>query len=122
MPSDRRRPDRLRQTLVDIRDNVELARSFVAGMSYEAFAADRRTVYAVIRALEIISEAVRRLPQEVCDRHEAIPWQDIRGAGNVYRHDYEDVLDARLWATVQGALDPLDHSVRAELARLPVEG
>lgn len=111
-PSDRRH-----QPLVDIRDNIALARGFVAGMSYDAFVADRRTVYAVTRALEIISEAARRVPEDVCARHPLVPWQDIRGAGNVYRHDYEDVLDSRLWATVQHALDPLDAAVHAELAR-----
>ena len=82
--------DRLRQTLAEVRDNIALARQFVGTMSYEAFAADRRTVYAVTRALEIVSEAVRRLPEGLCSRHPHIPWPDIRGAGNVYRHDDEE--------------------------------
>ena len=79
--------------LFHIRDNIHLARSFVAGFDYERFRADPRTVYAVTRALEIISEASRRLPATMKKRRAAIPWPDIAAAGNVYRHDYEDVRE-----------------------------
>jgi len=70
-------------------------------------------VYAVIRCLEIISEASRRLSDEIKDRNPHIPWVNMAGAGNVYRHDYEDVADE----TVQGSLEPLLDVVRDELQR-----
>jgi uncharacterized protein with HEPN domain len=56
------------QRLRDILENIDAIREFVAGTDFVTFAADRRTTYAVIRALEIISEAVRRLPPELTDR------------------------------------------------------
>lgn len=59
--------------LEDIRRQIELARSFVEGFTFESFQADRRTVYAVIRCLEIISEASRRLPDDLKARHPEIP-------------------------------------------------
>jgi len=43
------------------------------------------------RCLEIISEASRRLPSSLKERHPSIDWKRMAGAGNVYRHDYEDV-------------------------------
>ena len=52
------------QRLRDIVDNIDAIEVFTAGMELEAFAADRKTVYAVVRALEIVSEASRRLPSE----------------------------------------------------------
>jgi uncharacterized protein with HEPN domain len=61
------------QVLEDILDNIILASSFVSRMSYQEFLVDKRTVYAVIRALEIISEATRRLPEDICNRHPHIP-------------------------------------------------
>jgi len=100
----------------DIRYNIELARSFIAGHSYQTFCTDVRTAYAVVRALEIISEATRRLTTDLKNRH-PLPWQDIAGAGNVYRHDYEDVLNEIVWQTVQD-LEPLSRVVHAELGRL----
>ena len=110
------------QPLTAILENIRLARAFIAGLNYADFLVDRRTVYAVTRALEIISEAARRLPDELLERYPHLPWKDIKGAGNVYRHEYEDVLESMLWATVQQALGPLEAVVLAELKRLSEEG
>jgi uncharacterized protein with HEPN domain len=63
------RSDQSRQVLRDILENARLARAFVAGLDAASFAADRRTVYAVTRCREIISEATRRLGPSIRDRH-----------------------------------------------------
>jgi uncharacterized protein with HEPN domain len=101
------RSDNILTVLYDIRDNIDLARSFVAGYSFETFVHDRRTTYATTRCLEIISEASRRLPDEMKARHPHLPWPQIAAAGNVYRHDYEDVLEQIVWRTVHHGLDAL---------------
>ena len=97
-----------------IAHNINLAHRFIEGMNFEAFAADERTLYAVTRCLEIISEASRRLPNEMKARYPEVPWDRIAGAGNVYRHDYEDVLASILWHTVQQQLDGLQEAVMRE--------
>ena len=51
------------QRLSDIIDNVDAIHTFTTGLDFQAFRCDRKTVYAVIRALQIISEASRRLPE-----------------------------------------------------------
>jgi uncharacterized protein with HEPN domain len=108
--------------LRDIERHISLANEFVAGLEYEAFRNDTRTVFAVIRCLEIISEASRRLPDTLKDRHPSIPWKNMAGAGNVYRHEYEDVAAKLVWDTVQLALPPpqaaiLDAIVLGETGR-----
>jgi uncharacterized protein with HEPN domain len=108
--------DRARLALVDIRDNIGLARQFVAGLSAEAFAADRRAFYAVTRCLEIVSEAARRLPPSLRARHPELPWRAIMGVGNVYRHDYDNVVEEIVWRTVNDSLGPLLAAVERELA------
>jgi uncharacterized protein with HEPN domain len=118
MPSE---PSSSRSTdtaLRDIQHHVGLAEAFTAGFVLAAFKEDLRTVYAVTRCLEIISEASRRLPDELKDRHPGIAWKQMAGAGNVYRHDYEDVAAQIVWDTVQRALPPLKAAIEAELARL----
>ncbi len=70
MPS---KPTNPRAYLLHIRDNVTLARSFVGGLDYEGFRNNRLVFYGVTRALEIISEASRRLPDEIKARHPEIP-------------------------------------------------
>ena len=109
--------DRTRLALSDMRDNIELALSFVAGMSLDTFAADKRTFYAVTRCLEIVSEAARRLPPSLRGRHPELPWRAIMGAGNIYRHDYDNVVEQIVWQTVTRDLAPLLAVVEAELAR-----
>ena len=91
---------------------------FVGGIDYPSFHDDVRTVYAVTRCLEIISEASRRLPDEMKARHPSIAWKNMAGAGNVYRHDYEDVAAKLVWETVQLALPPLRNVIARELAAL----
>ncbi len=115
MPSKRSKP---KAYLFDIRDNIILARSFVDGFDYERFRDNHLIFYAVMRALEIISEASRRLPAAMKARRPEIPWQDVAGAGSVYRHDYEDVRQRDVWTTVQKHLPPLLAVVEAELRQL----
>lgn len=107
--------DRIRQALFDIRDNAVLATDFVGDMNVGAFTADRRTFYAVTRCLEIISEAARRLDDDLRARHSEIPWRAVMGSGNIYRHDYDDVAEALVWRTVKDSLPALLAAVEREL-------
>lgn len=63
------------QRLADIIDNVDAIQGFTAELDFPAFRADRKTVYAVVRALEIISEASRRLPDDLLRRSIGQPSQ-----------------------------------------------
>jgi uncharacterized protein with HEPN domain len=96
--------------------HIELAERFTRGRSFESFLEDLMPLYAVIRCLEIISEASRRLSEELKARHPYIPWREMATAGNVYRHDYEEVLPRRVWKTLQEELPPLRAVIERELA------
>ena len=106
------------RALRDIAHHVDLAASFAAGFDFERFRDDPRTVYAVTRCLEIISEASRRLPDDLKARHPAIAWKQMAAAGNIYRHDYEDVAASYVWVTLQNHLPPLCAVIDQELAAL----
>lgn len=115
MPSDE---EAARRWLEDIRHHIAMAERFAAGMSYETFKDDARTVYAVTRCLEIVSEASRRLPDALKARHPSIPWREMAAAGNIYRHEYEDVAASRVWRTVTVSLPPLRAAIEQELEAL----
>jgi uncharacterized protein with HEPN domain len=93
--------DAVSTPLRDIAYHIDLAVHFVTGFDGDAFKEDLRTVYAVTRCLEIISEASRRLPDALKARHPSIAWKEMAGAGNIYRHDYEDVAASYVWVTVK---------------------
>ncbi len=107
-----------RACLSDILFNIDLAKDFAEGFDYTRFLADMRTFYAITRCLEIISEASRRLSAKTKARHPEIPWRKVAGAGNIYRHDYEDVVHRLVWATVHESLPALRAVVEAELSTL----
>jgi uncharacterized protein with HEPN domain len=100
------------QRLTDIRENIDAIETFLGDLDLAAFRADRKTVYTVIRALEIISEASRRLPADVIARHPEIDWA---AAGNMYPHEYEAVDEALIWHTARHALAPLRATVEQEI-------
>ena len=104
-----------RDALADIRGNIARAMRFVDGLDLDGFLKDDKAFYAATRRLEIISEASRRLSPGFKDRHPEIPWKAVAGSGSIYRHNYEDVLERRIWQTIHEALPPLRAVVDAEL-------
>ncbi len=110
MPSDTDRA-----ALHDILHHLDLIREFTQDENSESFYVDIMRIYAVTRCLEIISEASRRVSDDVKARNQAIACKEMAGAGNIYRHDYEDVSAKRLWDTVQLALPALRAVIVAEL-------
>lgn len=109
------RSDASAAVLNDMLHHLALAEHFLGDLSLKQFAEDVRTVYAVTRCLEIISEASRRLPDEVRERHPHIAWRQMAAAGNVYRHQYEDVAARYVWNTVKQSLPSLRAVVETEL-------
>ena len=55
----------IRDYLLDISDSLNDIRNFIEEMTYEEFIVDRKTVNAVIRSLEIIGEAVKKIPESI---------------------------------------------------------
>ena len=100
--------------LREIPGQIDLAQNFGRGQDHDAFSANIMGVYAVTRCLEIISETSRRLSGALKARHPEIAWREVAGAGNIYRHDYEDVAAPRVWDTVQLAL-PLRAAIEREV-------
>jgi uncharacterized protein with HEPN domain len=108
--------------LRDILEHISLVRAWTEGMSLEEFAQDTRTRYAVQMALMIMGEAAEALPPELHERHPDVHWRGLADIGNTFRHQYWAVEHQITWAGLQKELDPLENSVRAELASLASEG
>jgi uncharacterized protein with HEPN domain len=109
--------NRPRQRLWDILENRDAIVAFTTGMTLAAYRCDRKTRYAVTRALEIISEASRHLPDALKARHPTIDWAGIAAVGNIYRHAYDTVDETLVWHTIEHDIAPLRTVIVAELAR-----
>ena len=84
----------------DVLKAMDDALTFVKDMNYDAFVKDRKTVYAVIRALEIIGEATENIPTQIKTHYPEIPWKDIAGMRDKVIHAYFGVDLRRVWSTV----------------------
>ena len=87
--------------LRDILDNMNLAEEFVEGRAYDEFTADRKTVYAVLRCLEVVGEAAKNVPLPVRERYPAIPWKDMAGMRDRLIHLYFGVSHEKIWRAVK---------------------
>jgi uncharacterized protein with HEPN domain len=108
--------DRARTALGEILRNIDLAEQFTRDIPVEQFVTDDLRLYATIRVLEIVSEASRRVPEEIKARHPEVPWRQIAAAGNIYRHGYDVVVPEVIWETAQTGFTALRSAVEAELA------
>ena len=107
-----------RARLLHILEEIDGVSAVVADMSYNEYRNSYVAVRVVERALEIISEAARTLPDEPLARYPEVEWSRIRGIGNFLRHEYHR-LDANiLWDIVTTKLPPMRPVVVRMLADL----
>jgi uncharacterized protein with HEPN domain len=85
--------------LADIIDSIKKIESFAEGFDFEEFSNDTKTIYAVVRALEIIGEATKNLPDSLKVKHPEVPWRDMAGFRDKVVHGYFGVDLEVVWDT-----------------------
>ena len=106
----------------DIRETIERVQLKIAGKTFAEFEADWEFRFVVQRAIEIISEAARRIPDELKAIRPEIRWSSIAGIGNVLRHEYHTVSNKVVWDVVQAELAPLKAAIEAIAASVDKRG
>jgi len=101
--------------LRDIAGAIEMIQRFTSEMDIDSFREDPKTVAAVERKLQIISEAAIRLGTDIEDRIPDLPWREIRGMGNWLRHRYDRIELDIIWKTTQQELPPLKAKILSYL-------
>ena len=87
--------------LEDMLANAERAVRFSEGMDYDSFAKDEKSIYAVIRAIEIIGEASQKIPNDVKAKYPEVPWREIASMRNKLVHEYFGINIQVVWQTIR---------------------
>ena len=98
--------------LEDILEAIDKIRTYTVGMSAGTFAADSKTLDAVLRNLEVIGEAVKRVPDEVRSQHQQVEWKKIAGLRDILIHQYFGIDAEIIWDVVQNKLPELERQIR----------
>ena len=96
-----------------MRDNALRVLTTMQGRSRSDLDDDEMLEAALIRWMEVVGEAARRVPLELRSRYPAVPWQDTTDLRNVLIHDYDTVDLDELWLVIQVHLPPLVQQLQA---------
>jgi uncharacterized protein with HEPN domain len=107
-----RSPQLLLEDIVESANKILL---YTAGLSFEEFLVDGKTVDAVVRNFEIIGEAANRLPEEIKEQYPSIDWHRIRGFRNRIVHDYMGIDYKIVWLIKENFLPSVISGIKGIL-------
>ena len=105
--------------LDDIIESCTLIARYIRGKSQTAFENDRQLQDAVARRLEIIGEAIKRLPANTRTKNPEITWSKAIGMRNILAHDYDDVDYDQVWSTIKELLPAFKKQIKVLLDANP---
>jgi uncharacterized protein with HEPN domain len=84
-----------------ILDSATAIAEYISGVKKAEFMHDPKLRDAVIRRLEIIGEATKRITEEIKERDKSIPWKQMAGLRDILIHDYAFVDPETVWTVAK---------------------
>jgi len=95
----------------DILDSINDVENFIDGMEFEDFIKDKKTIYSVVRAIEIIGEAAKNVPEQIRTKYPDVPWKQMAGMRDKLIHEYFGVDLEIIWETAKDDVPRLKTAV-----------
>jgi len=86
--------------LDDILFSIELIEKYIVGVTFASFDDSYDVQDKVLRRLEIIAEAAKKLPEEIRLQYVLVPWKSIIGLRNIITHTYDEVNLEEVWEII----------------------
>jgi uncharacterized protein with HEPN domain len=94
-----------------ILQSIGRIKSYLNGKDQQTFVDDFLTQDAVVRQLEIIGEATKRLSKKLRDANPNVPWLDMAGMRDILIHNYLGIEVELIWDTIQYDLTDLKNKL-----------
>jgi len=98
--------------LDDIIESTAKIKSYIAGMSFDDFLNDDKTIDAVLRNLEIIGEAAKRIPEKIRQKRSDIEWHKVSGLRNLLIHQYSGLDLEIVWQIITQKLPLFEQQIK----------
>jgi uncharacterized protein with HEPN domain len=96
-----------------ILDEIEYLASLRPSLTYDDFLNNKTTEHAVTRALEIIGEAAKNVPDAIKKEHPKIPWKFMTGLRDKVIHGYFAINYDIVWDVIQHKLPEIEPEIRS---------
>ena len=107
-----------KELLIDILEAIRRIESYVEGINYNQFLSDLKTQDSVVRNLEIIGEAVRKISDEIKNKNTLVKWRNIANLRNRLIHDYFGINLDIVWGILEEDLEYFKAQMRTILETL----
>lgn len=92
--------------LEDMRDSMQKIARYCDGLDFEQFRNNDLVVDAVVRNIEVIGEAAKKIPVAIQQQYPQVPWSQMYRMRNRISHEYFGLDHAIIWRVATQHLPP----------------
>jgi len=96
----------------DVLTSIHKIKVYTKGLSKKRFLGDEKTIDAVVRNLEIIGEAIKKIPENIRSKYPNVEWRKITGLRDILVHEYFGVDAEIIWDIVHNKIPELDNEIQ----------